>query len=564
MLLSPLYISLIVLVAVITAFSILCLFQRGRFKRSRQRYRQLVFDLNNEIRQLKGDNEKLKQKEKHLLDRIEEFSTKKSINKEEFDRLDIIANNTDSAVMVVNVKGEIEWANAGFEKLHGLTLGEFKIRMGKTVQAVSTYPSVAQVLDKAMSSRLPQTYTSKVEKCKTDCIWLKTVVNPIFDKRGVFIEFVIIDTDITALTIANANLKRLSLVASKSNNPVLLFDNRHRLDWVNEGFKKFYNIPDDNTAQVFGVDISSYFKAHNRADILEEIDTQKKERVFVSLFNWEGNEIWKQVRVIPVDDEENLSYIIIESDITRIKEAEKRIQEEKDLSEKLLLNILPEETAEELKTKGEATPRFYRKVSVLFADFVGFSKLSEQLTPVELVEVLQQYFSHFDNVVVHNFVEKIKTIGDAYMCVGGVPMRNKSHPFNIVLVALEFQRIVKSLAEVLESKGKTPWVMRIGIHTGAVVAGVVGTEKMVYDIWGDSVNIAKRIESACIPGTVNVSATTYEVIKDYFDCEHRGKILAKNKGHIDMYRVYNIKPEFSENGEGLAPNQFFKEMLAQL
>jgi class 3 adenylate cyclase len=143
-------------------------------------------------------------------------------------------------------------------------------------------------------------------------------------------------------------------------------------------------------------------------------------------------------------------------------------------------------------------------------------------------------------------------------------MRNKSHPFDAVLVGLHLQRIIKELGKDREERGQRAWQLRVGIHTGPVVAGVVGQQKMTYDIWGDTVNIAKRIESACIPGMVNVSYSTHEIIKDFFECEHRGKVLAKHKGHIDMYFVHRILPEFCENNDGITPNNYFKEMLARL
>jgi class 3 adenylate cyclase len=275
---------------------------------------------------------------------------------------------------------------------------------------------------------------------------------------------------------------------------------------------------------------------------------------------------WKQTNITPIFNEkkEIQNYIVVESDITRIKEAEQKLQEEKDKTDKLLLNILPEETAEELKTKGKATPRFYRSASVLFADIQDFTKLAENLTPDELVHDLQSYFSRFDDAVSKYFVEKIKTMGDAFLCVGGIPMRNKSHPFDTVLVGLELQRIIKEIGKEREETGRRALQLRIGIHSGPIVAGVVGKQKMTYDIWGDTVNIAKRIETACVAGMINVSSSTYEIIKPFFECEYRGKILAKHKGHIDMYFVHRIKPEFSVNSDGITPNDYFMETLAQL
>lgn len=210
---------------------------------------------------------------------------------------------------------------------------------------------------------------------------------------------------------------------------------------------------------------------------------------------------------------------------------------EKEKSDKLLLNILPEETAEELKEKGSATPKFYKKVSVLFTDFKGFTKIAEKLTPAELVEELNNCFLEFDRIIDKYHLEKIKTIGDAYMCAGGIPVANDTNPSDIVRAGLEIKDYMENLKKEREQHGQDYWELRIGIHTGPVIAGVVGKNKFAYDIWGDAVNTASRMESSGIPGKVNISGSTYELIKDQFECTHRGKIQAKNKGEIDMYIV---------------------------
>ena len=225
------------------------------------------------------------------------------------------------------------------------------------------------------------------------------------------------------------------------------------------------------------------------------------------------------------------------------KRTNKIIAFEKERSDKLLLNILPEETAEELKNKGSATPKYYTKVSVLFTDFKGFTKIAEKLTPAELVEELNNCFLEFDKIIDKYNLEKIKTIGDAYMCAGGIPVANDSNPIDIVHAGLEIKDYMEKLKRDREAAGQDYWELRIGIHTGAVVAGVVGKNKFAYDIWGDAVNTASRMESSGIPGKVNISGDTYELIRDHFDCTHRGKIQAKNKGEIDMYIVENVKEE---------------------
>jgi len=223
-----------------------------------------------------------------------------------------------------------------------------------------------------------------------------------------------------------------------------------------------------------------------------------------------------------------------------VRKTKQIIEGEKALSEKLLLNILPEETAEELKIYGAATPKHYDMVSVLFTDFKGFTKIAEKLSPEELVEELNQCFLEFDRIIDKHNLEKIKTIGDAYMCAGGIPVSNTTNPIDIVQAGLEIKQYMENLKNEREARGEDYWELRIGIHTGPVIAGVVGKNKFAYDIWGDAVNTASRMESSGIPGKVNISGATYELVKEEFECTHRGKIQAKNKGEIDMYIVEGI------------------------
>jgi class 3 adenylate cyclase/Tfp pilus assembly protein PilF len=220
-----------------------------------------------------------------------------------------------------------------------------------------------------------------------------------------------------------------------------------------------------------------------------------------------------------------------------VRRTKKIIEDEKERSERLLLNILPVETAEELKAKGSATPKHYDMVSVLFTDFKGFTNIAEKLTPQELVAELNRCFFEFDKIIDKYGLEKIKTIGDAYMCAGGIPVANTTHPIDITHAALEIRQFMEDLKQERAARGEDYWELRMGIHTGPVVAGVVGKNKFAYDIWGDAVNTASRMESSGIPGKVNISGATYELIRDYFVCQHRGKVQAKNKGEIDMYIV---------------------------
>jgi adenylate cyclase len=233
-------------------------------------------------------------------------------------------------------------------------------------------------------------------------------------------------------------------------------------------------------------------------------------------------------------------------------------------TEALLANVLPKNTADELIEKGKATKTKYNFVTVLFSDIQGFTQIAEEMNPEVLIDELDKFFFHFDSVVEKYRIEKIKTIGDAYMCAGGIPEKNRTNPVEVVLAALEMQEYMKELKEASLVKGMKYWDIRIGIHTGTVIAGVVGHKKLSYDIWGDTVNIASRMESSGEAGKINISGATYEFIKDFFICEHRGKMPVKYKGELDMYFVKGIIPELSDE-KGFPNNRFrFKMQLIKL
>ncbi|HRG57876.1 MAG TPA: adenylate/guanylate cyclase domain-containing protein [Bacteroidia bacterium] len=218
----------------------------------------------------------------------------------------------------------------------------------------------------------------------------------------------------------------------------------------------------------------------------------------------------------------------------------KIISKQKKRSDELLLNILPYEVAEELKAKGSADAQLIDEVTVLFTDFKGFTQLSEKLSPTELVAEINECFSAFDYIMEKHKVEKIKTIGDAYMAAGGLPTSNTTHAVDVVNAALEIQKFMQDHKAAKLAANELFFEIRIGVHTGPVVAGIVGVKKFAYDIWGDTVNTASRMESSGEVGKVNISGTTYALVKDKFNCVHRGKVQAKGKGEVDMYFVENV------------------------
>lgn len=237
--------------------------------------------------------------------------------------------------------------------------------------------------------------------------------------------------------------------------------------------------------------------------------------------------------------------------------AQNEAEDEREKSERLLLNILPAEVANELKEKGFVEPVYFENATILFTDFKGFTQIAEGLTPQDLIRELDGCFSQFDHIIEHNNLEKLKTIGDSYMCAGGLPKINATHAIDSCLAALEIQSFMKQMKEIRQLRGFPYWELRLGIHSGSVIAGVVGEKKFAYDIWGDTVNTASRMESSGTPGKVNISYATQEFVKHLFECESRGEIQVKNKGKVKMYYLNRIRPEFSKDKNGLIPNEKF-------
>jgi len=222
-----------------------------------------------------------------------------------------------------------------------------------------------------------------------------------------------------------------------------------------------------------------------------------------------------------------------------LSQKNKIIEEEQKRSDELLLNILPPAIAQELKTKKKVAAQKYDDATVMFIDFTGFTQVSETLSPEQLVAELDYCFTNFDHIIGQYRIEKIKTVGDAYICASGLSDKNAS-PTDMVKAALQIQDFLLHVKAERMNQGLPCFEARIGIHTGPVVAGVVGEKKFAYDIWGDTVNTAARMEEACTPGRVNVSEDTYWKAKYEFEWQPRGKVAAKNKGLMDMYYVTAI------------------------
>lgn len=397
----------------------------------------------------------------------------------EYEELNIITKYSNNAYLKLNLKGEIIWANEGFQQIHGYTLDEYKTLFGSTIFSICKDPEIFILFNKVIKEKTPVNFISKIKTKNSEEKWLQIFIIP-KTNNGNIDSLLVTEVDIT-------NLKKKEEELNRQNQ---------RMKIIMENLEKANRLLED----------------------------QKKE-------------------------------------ISRQKEL---LQEEQAKTEKLLLNMFPLEIAKQLKNKGTAVTRYYKMVTVMFADFKDFTRISKTLDPKDLVNILDSYFAKFDEIIGRHYLEKIKTIGDAYMAAGGLPLRNKSNPFDAVLAALEIQDFMNKLNDSKAIQNLPIWELRIGIHTGPVVAGVIGRKKFLYDIWGETVNIASRMEEAGHMGMVNISEATYEHIKEYFECIYRGKIEAKNIGKIDMYFVTRLKPEYSADEYGIIPNDKFISMINKL
>lgn len=242
--------------------------------------------------------------------------------------------------------------------------------------------------------------------------------------------------------------------------------------------------------------------------------------------------------------------------------AQQELAAEKQRADSLIHNILPDKIAAELIEKGSVEPRHHPATTILFTDFAAFTKSAAELSPRELIDDLDMYFSEFDGIIARHGLEKLKTIGDSYMCAGGLMLGRKDHAVRSCLAALEMQHFVVASNQRLATLGQEPWHARIGLHSGSVVSGVVGRKKFTYDVWGDAVNIAARMESAGEVDRVNISESTYQHVKSYFDCTPRGVLEVKNKGKLAMYFLDRLKPEYAADAAGVEANEHLRKTLA--
>ena len=332
--------------------------------------------------------------------------------------------------------------------------------------------------------------------------------------------------------------KRFQVIASSKNDAIITSDETKRIVFWNKGAEYIFGYSSEEAVgQLLTLIIPS--SLHQRHDEgIERMNQGKEPRVLGKVLELKG--LRKNGEEFPIeltlgswDNDGKRYYSGIIRDISEKKKAELIILEEKKRSDELLLNILPKQVADELKIQGKATTKLFENVSILFTDFKDFTPMASSISPIKLVDELNEIFGHFDDIMERFQMEKIETIGDAYFAACGVPEINEDHAFQCIEAAKEMFRYL----EERNKKNELQWKMRAGIHSGPVVPAVVGKKKYSYDLFGDTVNTASRLETNGEVGKINISETTFELIKGKYNCIPRGKINAKGKGDLNMYFV---------------------------
>lgn len=398
-----------------------------------------------------------------------------------------------------------------------------------------------------------------------------------------------------------SELEFLASAIQYAGNSIIILNNEGSIEWVNNAFEllhgvKFEDAIHDNLLN----ESADYIKILNETD--SSFFQNNKSFSFSRNISAKESQLkWIQSTLTPIKNADNkiTQFIVIETDITQQKEVEeelvqrwentqtltehlesvkdyveeqikeltqqkKALEIAKEKSEEVLKKVLPYEVAIQLKKKGFASPRHYKKVTMMNLNIRNFFKLTDTIVIEDLVEQLHKCFVSFDTILESHYVEKIKTVGGVYLGAGGVPLRNRSNPIDVVLTALEIQNILVSINKKREENNLPLFKTGIGIHTGKVIAGVVGKNKLTYDIWGDTVNIASTIENNIPEGKIYISETTYQDVLEFFEVESKEKLVLESADEIKLFEVKKIKNKFARDAQGIEPNEEFMKILSKL
>ncbi|PKP10238.1 MAG: hypothetical protein CVU09_07660 [Bacteroidetes bacterium HGW-Bacteroidetes-4] len=403
--------------------------------------------------------------------------------------------------------------------------------------------------------------------------------------------------------IANDKLQELELLASiarSADNSILILSETGDIQWANKGFSHLYGYTMDEYKKKKSDDSSSFIKVIRDTD--RNFFKKNSSFCFLRIITTpNGQKKWIQSTLTPVKNHnDNVErFIVIEFDITQQKEVEEELKQRwentqtltehlesvkdyveeqiaalneqkkaleiaKERSEEVLNKVIPYEVAIQLKKKGYAAPRHYKKVTLLHLNIRNFFKLSELIPIEELVTQLHESLVKFDTILEKHFVEKIKTVGGIYLGAGGVPLRNKSNPIDVVLAALEIDEKLKRINTRRIKLNLPIFEYAIGIHTGKVIAGVVGKNKLSYDVWGDTVTLAHAIEGLCDQGSICLSESTLLEIENYFKCTEKGAVSLGANDELKLYELNGIVDEYAKDAKGIHPNSKFMHLLSKL
>ncbi len=452
---------------------------------------------------------------------------------------DVIVENMQDGVIVLDPQSRVVDLNPAARSLIGREVSEI---IGWPVfQFLSHWPALEELCHQQSEWSEPGVQIDlPLENDRVGERIFNLRVSPLRDNRGRLTGRVMIWRDITDVRRAEEELRKLSRAVEQSGSAIIITDLDGYIEFVNPAF-----------TQITGYTLEEAIGQHTRLLKSGEHSPEFYRELWETIGRgevWHGEMInrkkdgrlyWEAATISPVKDEEGriTHYLAIKEDITERKRIEAALVQEQLKSEELLRNILPAAIVDEMKEHGRVEPVFFESASIMFTDFVNFTATAELMEPKALVDNLDRYFTAFDIIVEKYGLEKLKTIGDGYMCVSGVPVPKDTHAVDAVRAAIEILDFTKQEKEKRQQAGQPYWEVRIGISSGPVIAGIIGWRKYAYDVWGDTVVVASRMESSGVTGRVNISKSTYELVRGQFDCTYRGEVYAKHKGKIAMYLV---------------------------
>ncbi len=459
-----------------------------------------------------------------------------------------------TSIVITDSSGSIEYVNPKFTQVTGYTLAEAAGQNPRILKTDRTPPETHRQLWEQITQGKEWHGEFCNRKKNGDLYWESASISPITDPTGRITHFVAVKEDITERKRTDALLQeseaRYRQLVENASDIIYRADMQGRFVYVNPPALRIMGFAGE--AEVLGRHYTELVAPAWRHKTKRFYERQYVSGESSSYYEFpairpDGSEIWVGQNVQLITQEgQAIGFQAVARDITEIKRAQALANEERARAEALLLNILPEETAARLKSEpftGRPIAEYSPAASILFADVVDFTLASARLSAADVVAILDRLFTRFDELVERSGLEKIKTIGDCYMVAAGVPRARADHAVAITRLALEMRQAVAGMTFALPNMGlqgapvHLAFQMRIGISSGPVVAGVIGRKKFIYDLWGDSVNTASRMEENSQPGAIQVAEATYELIKDCFECEFRGIIPIKGKGRMSVWHV---------------------------